>query len=90
MRSGWKHATEVPTPPSAAREDGRPLFLKESKVLADLSAIVPKEVRFMEIGEYPGIAALAFAVCELKEDSFWRPQREQHYKRPTCMLPLGF
>ena len=69
---------------------GRRLFLKASKVLAAVGVIVPEEIRFMEIGEFPAIEALAFAVCELKEDSHWRPQREQHHKRPTVLHRLGF
>ena len=35
----------------ALREDSRRLFLKASKIVADLATIVPEEVRFMEIGE---------------------------------------
>jgi hypothetical protein len=72
------------------QEDTRRLFLKASKVLADLGAIVPEEVPYMEIGEYPGVEALSFVVCELQDDSRWRPQREQRrYETPTYMRPLG-
>jgi len=75
----------------ALRKDSRRLFLKASKILADLGAIVPEEVPFAEIGEYPAVEALAFAVCELQDDSRWRSQREQRrYDPPTYMRPLGF
>ena len=76
--------------PIALREESRQLFLKASRILADLSVIVPDEVPFMEIGEFPAIEALTFAVCELQDDSRWRPQREQRRQRPTYMLLLGF
>jgi hypothetical protein len=36
---------------------GRRLFLKASKILADLGVIVPEEVPFIEIGECPTIEA---------------------------------
>ena len=89
--SGCARASEVRMLPIALREESRQLFLKASRIVADLSVIVPEEVWFMEIGEYPAIEALAFAVCELKDDSRWRPQREQRrYDPPTYMRPLGF
>ena len=76
--------------PIALREESRQLFLKASRILADLSVIVPDEVPFMEIGEYPAIEALTFAVCELKDDSRWRPPREQRRQRPPVLHRLGF
>ncbi len=90
MRGGCSHVSEGWTPPSAAREDGDRLFLKASKILADLGAIVPEEVPFIEIGEYPAIEALAYAVCELQDDSRWRPQREQRRERPAVLHRTGF
>ena len=76
--------------PIALREESRQLFLEASRILADLSVIVPDEVPFMEIGEYPAIEALTFAVCELKDDSRWRPPREQRRQRPPVLHRLGF
>ena len=76
--------------PIALCEDSRWLFLKASKIVADLSVIVPEDISTMQVGEYPAIEALAFAVCELQDDSRWRPQREQRrYETPTYMRPLG-
>lgn len=57
--------------------DSHRLFLKSSNILVDLSAIMPEEIPFMQIGEHPAIETLSFAVCELKQDSRWRPQRKQ-------------
>jgi len=74
----------------ALREDSHRLFLKASKIIVDLGAIVPEEVPFMEIGEYPAIGALTFAVSELKDDSRWRPPREQRRQRPPVLHRLGF
>ena len=88
--SGCARASEVRMLPIALREESRQLFLKASRILADLSVIVPDEVPFMEIGEFPAIEALTFAVCELMDDSRWRPQREQPYKKPAVFHRLGF
>ncbi len=42
----------------------------------------------MQIGEFPAIEALAFAVCELQDDSRWRSVREPRYDSLSAS-PLG-
>jgi hypothetical protein len=71
-------------------EDSRRLFLKGSKILADLGAIVPEDVPFMQIGEYPAIEALSFAVAELADDARWKPVKTQHHQAPSVMHRMGF
>lgn len=44
----------------------RQLFLKESKILNYLSAIEQNEIHKLELGDYPAIQALAFAVIEMR------------------------
>jgi len=45
----------------------RRLFLNDSKILEYLSAIEPSEIVALELGDYPAIEALAFAVIELRQ-----------------------
>jgi len=45
----------------------RMLFLKDSKILNDLAAIEEGEIAGFELGEYPAIEALAFALMEMKD-----------------------
>lgn len=53
------------------KEDCRQLFLKESKVLNYLSEITEEsEVATLELGDFPAIEALAFAVIEMRNYNF--------------------
>jgi hypothetical protein len=45
----------------------RMLFLKDSKIVNYLAAIEENEIADLELGTYPAIEALAFALLELKE-----------------------
>lgn len=58
--------------------DRRMLFLKNSKILSSLSEIESDEITELEIGAYPAIEALAFAVIELLE---WEKNSRVHQAR---------
>ena len=49
------------------------MFLKDSKAANYLSRIEPGEVVDLQLGDYPAIEALAFAVIEMR-------QREKDYR----------
>jgi hypothetical protein len=57
----------------------RQLFLKGSKIVGYLSEIEDAQISELELGHYPGIEALSFAVIELRDaeherkDSFGQP-----------------
>ena len=68
------------------RQDHRRLFLPEnSKVLSYLSNVVSDEIYEYEIGDYPAVEALAFAVIEILRWANYRPPR-QRYKRPRSPM----
>jgi hypothetical protein len=48
------------------RDDSRTLFLKDSRVRDYLGQVGPDEETELELGEYPAIEALAFAVLEMR------------------------
>jgi hypothetical protein len=48
-------------------EDRRQLDLKDSKILSYLSEIEESEITSHELGDYPAIKALAFAVIEMRD-----------------------
>jgi hypothetical protein len=48
-------------------EDCRQLHLKDSRVVNYLHGIEENEIATLELGDYPGIEALAFAAIELRE-----------------------
>jgi len=73
------------------QEDTRRLFLKGSKILADLGAIVPEEIPFIEPGEYPAIEALGYVVAELESDARWRPVKERRHEQSLAVMHrMGF
>jgi hypothetical protein len=47
-------------------EDRRQLYLKNSKIINYLSGIQENEIAELELGDYPAIEALAFAVIEMR------------------------
>ena len=66
------------------RSDRRQLFLKGSRVVNYLNEIEGSDVAELELGAYPAIEALAFAVIELRrhikseEDRAHRPPRDSY------------
>jgi len=63
------------------RQDRRLLCLRDSKILSHLSGIEGSEIATLELGDYPAIEALAFAVISLRrsqyEDQFYEPVDEE-------------
>ena len=61
------------------KPERRMLFLKDSKIVSYLSEIEDAQISELELGAYPSIEALAFAVIELRDaederkDSFGQP-----------------
>lgn len=50
-------------------KERRQLFLKDSAVVNYLGSIEPAEIVALELGDYPAIEALAFAVIEMRDRS---------------------
>jgi hypothetical protein len=71
----------------------RQLFLKDSKVLSYLSQVEEGEITDLELGAYPAIEALAFAVIELREHIRVEEEvarRPQHSPYDNNILMRGF
>ncbi len=69
----------LPTLKSLLDKDRRRLFLKDSRIIPYLGAIVPDEIPFLAWGDFPAIEALGLAVHQL---GYWRPAPpERRYDR---------
>jgi len=72
------------------RDDNRRLFLKSSIIAGHLGTIKPEDVASLQVGDHPAIEALAFAVCELKNDSRWWPKPPPRQDKPGHAYSKGF
>ena len=68
-------------------EERRQLFLKDSKTKNYLGEIEPSEVVELQLGDYPAIEALAFAVIELRE---YGRQIDMPRRRKEPRSPMRF
>jgi hypothetical protein len=66
----------------------RMLFLKDSKILNYLAAIEEGQIAELELGAYPAIEALAFAVIEMKDQYPDRKSEAHHeeHSRPRSAM----
>jgi len=67
----------------------RQLFLKSSKVLDSLAAIEPQGLSTLELGEFPSIEALAFAVIDLRLYGSHRRKSNCRNKKPCSPFLMG-
>lgn len=67
----------------------RMLFLKDSKIANYLAAIEESEIADLELGAYPAIEALAFAVLELKERYPDTDRESRHEERRRPLSPMA-
>jgi len=72
------------------RDGSRRLFLKSSTISGHLGTIKQEDVASLQVGDLPAIEALAFAVCELKDDSLWWPKPPPRQDKPGHSYPMGF
>ena len=70
-------------------DDNHRLNLKAS-VIFDHLGTIKKDVVSLQLGDHPAIEALAFAVCELKDDALWWPKPLPRYEKPASAYPMGF
>ncbi len=64
------------------------MFLKDSKTKNYLGEIEPSEVVSLELGDYPAIEALAFAVIEMRK--YGRQIDMPHRRRKPIRDPMAF
>jgi hypothetical protein len=62
-------------------KDRRQLFLKDSAVVNYLGSIEPTDVVDLELGDYPAIEALAFAVVEMRDRSREPSKPPEYYRK---------
>lgn len=66
----------------------RMLFLKDSKILNYLAAIEESEIASLELGDFPSIEALAFAVIEMKDRCPDNEAEAHHEERRRPLSPM--
>jgi hypothetical protein len=64
------------------------LFLKDSKTKKYLGEIEPSEVVTLELGDYPAVEALAFAVIEMRK--YGRQINLPRRRRKPFRDPMAF
>jgi len=72
------------------RDDNRRLFLKAGIISGHLGTIKPEDGACLQVGDHPGIEALACAVEELKDDARWWPPEPPRHEKPAASYPMGF
>ena len=76
----------IPQIKDLIREDRRQLYLKDSKIINYLGGIQAAEIADLELGDFPAIEALAFAVIEMRDrggkghltKEEWRALKKEH------------
>jgi len=71
-------------------EESRQLFLKDSKTKNYLGEIEPSEVVELQLGDYPAIEALAFAMIEMRKYGRQIAMPPQHRRRKQVKSPMAF
>ena len=69
-------------------EKRRQLILKDSKVKNYLGNIEPSEVADLQLGDYPAVEALAFAVIELRR--YGRQSNVPRRRKEPSLSPMSF